>query len=35
MMKAISGDKNADKSQGEVSGVLAELGYTKDMVYKF
>ena len=35
MMKAISGDKNEDKSQGEVSGVLAELGYTKDMVYKF
>ena len=35
MMEAVSGDKNPDKSQGEVSGVLADLGYTKDMVFKF
>eukprot|EP00127_Corallochytrium_limacisporum_P007151 Clim_evm24s243 gene=Clim_evmTU24s243 len=35
MMKAVSGDKNPDKSQGEVSGVLKTLGYTKDMVFKF
>ena len=35
MMKAISGDKAQDKSQGELSGLLKEMGYTSDMVYKF
>lgn len=35
MMTAISGDKAPDKSQGEVSGLLASMGYTKDHVYKF
>lgn len=35
MMNHISGDKAPDKSQGEVSGLLREVGYTKDMVYKF
>lgn len=35
MMAAVSGDKAPDRSQGEVAGVLADLGYTKDMVYKF
>lgn len=35
MMKAISGDKAEDKSQGELSGHLKEMGYTSDMVYKF
>jgi cytochrome-b5 reductase len=35
MMAAISGDKAPDKSQGEVSGLLASMGYTKDHVYKF
>jgi cytochrome-b5 reductase len=35
MMKAISGDKAPDKSQGELSGLLAELGYTAEQVYKF
>ncbi|MCO5602532.1 hypothetical protein L7F22_056665 [Adiantum nelumboides] len=35
MMKHISGDKAPDKSQGEVSGLLKEAGYSKDMVYKF
>ena len=35
MMKAISGDKAKDYSQGEVDGALKELGFTKDQVYKF
>ena len=35
MMKAVSGGKAKDYSQGEVDGVLKELGYTKDMVFKF
>ncbi|KAL5547958.1 hypothetical protein UlMin_003189 [Ulmus minor] len=35
MMKHISGDKAKDWSQGEVSGILKELGYTEQMVYKF
>ncbi|XP_031500625.1 NADH-cytochrome b5 reductase-like protein [Nymphaea colorata] len=35
MMKHISGDKAKDRSQGELSGLLKELGYTQEMVYKF
>lgn len=35
MMNAISGDKAKDKSQGELSGLLKKMGYTKDQVYKF
>ncbi|KAL3839848.1 hypothetical protein ACJIZ3_024439 [Penstemon smallii] len=35
MMKHISGDKAKDWTQGEVSGLLKELGYTENMVYKF
>ena len=35
MMNAISGPKTPNYEQGEVSGVLKELGYTSDMVYKF
>lgn len=35
MMKAISGDKAPDKSQGELTGTLASMGYTADQVYKF
>eukprot|EP01119_Soliformovum_irregulare_P010032 TRINITY_DN2430_c0_g1_i1.p1 TRINITY_DN2430_c0_g1~~TRINITY_DN2430_c0_g1_i1.p1 ORF type:complete len:310 (-),score=110.84 TRINITY_DN2430_c0_g1_i1:140-958(-) len=35
MMKAISGDKAPDYSQGEVDGLLKKLGYNKDQVYKF
>ncbi|KAG8362619.1 hypothetical protein BUALT_BualtUnG0057800 [Buddleja alternifolia] len=35
MMKHISGDKAKDWSQGELTGILKELGYTEDMVYKF
>lgn len=35
LYKAISGNKVSPTDQGEVTGVLAELGYTKDHVYKF
>jgi cytochrome-b5 reductase len=35
MMNAISGPKVSPKDQGEVSGALKELGYSKDQVYKF
>ncbi|KAF4366788.1 hypothetical protein CsatB_014277 [Cannabis sativa] len=35
MMKHVSGGKAKDWSQGEVSGILKELGYTEEMVYKF
>lgn len=35
MMKAISGDKAPDKSQGELSGILSKMGYTSEQVYKF
>ncbi|CCX32021.1 hypothetical protein FPQ18DRAFT_373648 [Pyronema domesticum] len=35
MYKAISGTKKSPSDQGEVSGYLAELGYTKEDVFKF
>ncbi|KAI3324717.1 oxidoreductase NAD-binding domain-containing protein [Xylariaceae sp. AK1471] len=35
LYKAISGTKTSPKDQGELSGILKELGYTKDQVYKF
>ncbi|KAI9659990.1 MAG: NADH-cytochrome b5 reductase [Bathelium mastoideum] len=35
MYKAISGTKNSPADQGELSGILKELGYSKDQVYKF
>ncbi|KAK7292075.1 hypothetical protein RIF29_07740 [Crotalaria pallida] len=35
MMKHISGEKAKDWTQGELSGVLKEAGYTEEMVYKF
>ena len=35
MMNAISGDKAKDKSQGELSGILKQLGYSADQVFKF
>ncbi|XP_052200080.1 NADH-cytochrome b5 reductase-like protein [Diospyros lotus] len=35
MMNHISGDKAKDRSQGELSGLLKEAGYTEQMVYKF
>ena len=35
LYKAISGTKNSPQDQGELSGYLKELGYSKDQVYKF
>ncbi|XP_050214536.1 NADH-cytochrome b5 reductase-like protein [Mercurialis annua] len=35
MMKHVSGEKAKDYSQGELSGILKEIGYTEQMVYKF
>ncbi|CUS12055.1 unnamed protein product [Tuber aestivum] len=35
MYKAISGVKNSPSDQGEVAGLLKELGYKKEEVYKF
>ncbi|KAI9184684.1 hypothetical protein H9P43_003739 [Blastocladiella emersonii ATCC 22665] len=34
MVKAISGSKAPDYSQGELDGILKELGYTKEQVFK-
>ncbi|EGD98623.1 NADH-cytochrome b5 reductase [Trichophyton mentagrophytes] len=35
MYKAVSGPKVSPKDQGELTGILKELGYTKEQVYKF
>ncbi|PVI05662.1 ferredoxin reductase-like protein [Periconia macrospinosa] len=35
MYKAISGGKKSPSDQGELSGYLKDLGYSKDQVYKF
>jgi cytochrome-b5 reductase len=35
MYKAISGGKVSPKEQGELTGILKELGYNADQVYKF
>jgi cytochrome-b5 reductase len=35
LYKALSGPKKSPKDQGELEGVLKELGYTKEQVYKF
>ncbi|KAI1182100.1 oxidoreductase NAD-binding domain-containing protein [Nemania serpens] len=35
LYKAISGPKVSPKDQGELTGILKELGYTADQVYKF
>ena len=35
LYKAISGGKVSPKDQGELSGILKELGYEKDQVFKF
>ena len=35
LYKAISGPKTSPQDQGELSGILKELGYTKEQVYKF
>ena len=35
LYKAVSGTKNSPTDQGELSGMLKELGYDKEQVYKF
>ncbi|ORD98150.1 MCR1 [Hepatospora eriocheir] len=35
MMKEVSGNKNPDKSQGSILGVLSEIGFSNKNVYKF
>jgi cytochrome-b5 reductase len=35
LYKAVSGPKVSPTDQGELDGILKELGYTKDQVYKF
>jgi cytochrome-b5 reductase len=35
MYKALSGMKKSPQDQGELTGILKELGYSKDQVYKF
>lgn len=35
MMNSVCGDKEPDKSQGPLTGILKELGYTSDNVFKF
>ncbi|MCJ1309793.1 NADH-cytochrome b5 reductase [Agyrium rufum] len=35
MYKAVSGAKKSPSDQGELAGMLKDLGYTKDQVYKF
>ncbi|KAK4128144.1 ferredoxin reductase-like protein [Parathielavia appendiculata] len=35
MMDSISGNKKSPKDQGELKGILKELGYTEEQVYKF
>lgn len=35
MYKAISGPKASPKDQGDLSGILKELGYSKEQVFKF
>lgn len=34
-LQAISGDKLPDKSQGPLTGMLKDLGYTEEQVFKF
>jgi cytochrome-b5 reductase len=34
-MKAVSGDKAPDKSQGPLEGALKALGYSPEQVFKF
>lgn len=35
LYKAVSGAKKSPQDQGELTGMLSELGYGKDQVYKF
>ncbi len=34
-LQAISGDKLPDKTQGPLTGMLKDLGYTEEQVFKF
>ena len=34
-MEAVSGNKNADKTQGDIRGILKELNFRKDQIFKF
>jgi len=34
-LQAISGDKLPDKSQGPLTGMLKDMGYTEEQVFKF
>lgn len=35
LYKAVSGAKNSPQDQGDLSGILKDLGYTKEQVFKF
>lgn len=35
LYNAVSGNKKSPQDQGELTGILKELGYTKDQVFKF
>lgn len=35
LMNAVSGDKAKDKSQGPLSGMLKDMGYSAERVFKF
>lgn len=35
LMKSVSGDKKSPRDQGELVGILKDLGYTPEQVYKF
>lgn len=35
LMKFVSGDKLPDKSQGPLEGLLKDMGYTEQQVFKF
>ena len=35
LMKAVSGNKVSPKDQGELTGMLKDMGYSQDQVYKF
>ena len=35
LMESVSGKKNSPADQGELSGVLAKMGYSKEQVFKF
>lgn len=35
MMENLCGTKNVDKTQGDLKGLLSEMGYKSDQIYKF